>query len=181
MWFFWFLPEFCIFTGKFFQNFYCWDSCKNDVKVRVEVGMAERCECSRFIYCKILSLFSKCISQQNKRQKKKKIFLSTPTILEPAGDFISGFSDIPQLHACKQYNIFRRGKITKTGMCCYSKWHDFISKMWSSTILWVSAFSSTLKPPSWAITIANQTLENLWKFSYLFLKETWGGPQENWF
>ena len=36
--------------------------------------MAERCECSRFIYCKILSLFSKCISQQNKRQKKTKFF-----------------------------------------------------------------------------------------------------------
>ena len=112
--------------------------------------------------------------------EKTKIFLSAPTIVEVAGDFISGFSDIPQSsHACKQYNIFRRGKITKTEMVCYSKWYDFISKMWSSTILGVSAFSLTLKLPRWATTTANQNLENLWKFSHLSLKEIRVGPQEN--
>ena len=62
--------------------------------------------------------------------EKTEIFLSAPTIVELAGDFISGFSDIPQSsHACKQCNIFRRSKITKTEMVCYSKWYDFISKM----------------------------------------------------
>ena len=42
------------FSERSFQNFHSWDSWKNDVKVRVEVKMAEMSKCGRFIYYRIL-------------------------------------------------------------------------------------------------------------------------------
>ena len=85
IWFIWFSPDIRFFRKKNFWNFYCWDLCARTQEV--EVGMAARCRCCRFIYHRILSLLSKNAFSSNLDGEKKQNFLSAPTILEHSYQF----------------------------------------------------------------------------------------------
>ena len=85
IWFFWFSPDIRFFRKKNFWNFFCRDLCTR--MPEVEIGMAARSRCSRFIYHRILSLLWKNAFFSNLEGERKQNFLSVPTMLEYSYQF----------------------------------------------------------------------------------------------